>query len=495
MALNWGGFAQGFGNGLMIGNAIKGAIRENDIKNIREQGLAEAQSARQDALAQADKSVVESAAPTTGQVAPDRPEAYTQAVPTPPSFNPAAGGLTGGAPTTDAAPPAAQGLAPVTPPAATPNAATPAPNVPVAPEAPPAAPKPFMVGSQGFDTREQASAAARKNVGSEKDFFLKVAVPQITQKLTEMGEVDKADAWQKYADDQQTRKNMETWSQMARSAAAGNYEKAADHAFELYKHYDDGVTPISKELVKDDNGNVTGFNVKLKNDETGEERSQFIGTREITELGLSALSPPAMFEQMYRRQTAADSAAASARVKAQHDAATAARDLAKQGMIENRADKREAAKATAAAARDERQHGYKLEELTTAEGLKQANLGKAETVKVQAKIDLLQKNGYSPEQVKELLPGLMNVGEFKKGTSPEERRAMFTNELAKDPLFQQKSIEEQTKAVDALMSVAGAGQQPRRPQPAAPAAAPAATAPPAGKTPVFDTKTGQIVYR
>lgn len=497
MALNWGGFAQGLNSGMVLGSALKNAIKEDQINKVREQGLAEAQAARQDALTQADGSVVESAAPQTGQVAPDRPEAYTQAVPTPPvmtaqplnsspASSPAASGVPSNAvapaaPMVDAAP-AAQGLPP-------------AGNV-----EPPAAPKPFMVGQQGFDTRDAANKAARKSVGSEREFFLKVGVPQITQKLTEMGELDKADAWQRYAGEQQTQKNMETWAQMARSAQSGNFEKAADHAFDLYKQYDDGVTPVSKELVKDDQGNVTGFNVKLKTDATGEERSQFIGTREITEMGLSALSPPAMFEQMYKRQSAADAAGAQARVKSAHDAQTFQREVVKQGMIDNRVDKRQTAADAAKAVQAEREHGYRLEELTTAENLKQAGIGKAEQAKVQSHIDLLRNNGYSADEVKDMLPVIMKVGEFKKSTDPSERRAMIATELAKDPLFMRKSLDEKNKAVDDMMTVAGAGNSPRRASPAAkPSATSSAQAVPgpanAGKIQVWDSKTQSIIYR
>lgn len=503
MALNWGGFAgglaSGFNQGVNMGTTLKTLNRQREIEDLQKQAAADAQAARQAELDAASQNVVESVAPRTGQVAPDTATATTQAVPLPTvSTSPMASGMApavgsrlsgpasddGSAPAPSFTPAAAQGL-----PSAAP--AMPAPT-------PAATPKAFMVGDQGFDTREAATKAAQKNVGSPREFFVKVAAPQISQRLLDMGEVEKSQAWDQYAQQQQTQQNMETWGKMARAAAAGNYEKAADHAFELYKHYDDGVTPVSKEVVKDDKGNVTGFNITLKDDATGEKRAQFVGTREITELGLSALSPPAMFEQMYKRQSAADAAGAAARVKAAHDAQTFQREVVKQGMIDARQAARDTANNAAKKALAEAEHGYKLEQITAEGNIKLDNLKQGEKNKIQGQIDILKEQGYQPDEIKAMLPGLMKVGEFKKSTDPAERRAMITTELAKDPLFMRKSLEEKNKAVDDIMSVAGTPQEPRRP--AKPGAAPAATPTPAanpnaGKTPVYDTKTGQIVYR
>lgn len=526
-----GGLLQGAAQGMKLGQQIRTALDENEVRNVREQGLAEAKAAR-DAEVQAaviektglpmdkDQSV---ASPTSTDAKTEtvtNPKIESKPLPPPSDTTPAAIGASStpaSAPsaTTPASPvpeqatptaPAAAPAAPAIAPAAAPTAAAPAPAAPatspaasglpgVAPTAAPAAPAApagnFMVGDKSFATREEALKAADAKTPSVQDYFMKNAVPKIQQKYIEQGDMAKAEAWDKYAKDKTTQKNMETWAKAYRSAQVGDMTAAADHVFELYKGFDDGITPLSKETVKDKDGNVTGFNVRTRNDTTKEETTQFIGKDQLLEMGLSALSPPAMFEQAYKRNADAQKLKAVNAAKAQEDRMKAkdTRDLEilkQQGRsTEKQADRDNAI------------------ELATIKGqLDNAKIGQKVRAEAETKIEFLKRSGYSEDQINGMVPEIIGVGS-KKTTDPTERRAIVTTELAKDPLFVRKSAEDKSKAVDDVMGViygpgAGGATPSKRAAPAAsatPAAGGLPARPGAKGVPVLDTKTGQIIYR
>lgn len=527
--MNWGGFAGGFStgfqNGVKIGQTVGDAIKQKKIQDVREQGIAEAQAAQSKAIADLvkDNGVAPPMTPQQSQTVPVAPVEKIETRP----LEPVGTGATPGQPAgvTPTAPDAA--VTPASPSAVTPSAAAPStpptPAIPVpeaekslvTPTAPIVVPadaaagglpgkKRFSVGDASFDTREEAEAHAKKNAPTVMDFMAKTLVPKMTEAYVAQGDMDKAAAWEKWAEDRQSKTAMKEWAQAWRAASAGNIEKAADHVFNLYKTFDDGITPMGKEIVKDKQGSITGFNVRLKNDATGEERSQFIDKSALTEMGLSALSPPQMFEQAYKRKAEADQMAAKARI----EAATEARKEGAEVRKEGRAETREIAK-------DERQQNNAIE-LKTIEGqIKAANYGAEETAKVQAKVAMLKKSGIPEDRINDMMPAIIGIGEFKKDTSPTEARRMIYTELSKDRLFNSKTQEQKDKIIDDSMRVIYGRIPPKEGSqlpaaggiPPAPAtskresvgtigtpAAPAAGGTPKG-VPIFDVKTGQIIYR
>lgn len=521
------GFAQGFGNGVQMGNTFNNAMKQYKIDKVREQGMEEAKAARDSSISgmikdngigmgQSQDAPQASAQPgtQTGQTAPDTPEVQTFAVPTPPAVQsaPLAPPVMSPQDAADAAPARPQGLpvAPTVAPAAPPPApgiVPPAAAAPVASTAPtpdttgatspaavgtipPAAAaaqarKRFSVGDASFDTIEEARSHAEKSAPSVQDFFIKKAVPKISEAYLAQGDVEKADAWEKYAKERTTQKNMETWSKAWRAAQTGDLDTAANHVFELYKSFDDGVTPISKETVKDKDGNVTGFNVKLKVDGTGETRSQFIDRDTLLNMGMGALSPQGMFEQAYKQKQVAD----AARLSNAQKAADEQRKLQGQVTLQGQKD-------AASMEREKLKGQQRMEQISVEQGIKDASIGKAEKAKVTAKVEALRGAGYDEDTIKGMMPALVGAGEHKKTTDPTERRALIFSDLSKnDPKFARATPEEQNAKVEAAMKViySGGGSD------AAPAAAPGKptaptpTAPQARGVPVYDTKTGKTI--
>lgn len=478
--MNWGGFAGGLAQGVqggvsMIRN-LDGIIKERKVSEMRAQGMAEAQAAREAAINDSIKGGAPAAVNgLTGQPAevPAAAPAETQTTPS----NPA--GLD--RPSATAAPVAQSSAQPPTGSGAK-AVASEAP-APITPQSAPAQGLPFSVNGKGYATREEARAAAEKSTPGVMDFVGKPFIDRMQQVYLEQGNVEMADAWGKWAEDKQNKAAMKEWSSAFRAAQFGNFEKAADHVFNLYKQYDDGITPLSKETVKDKDGNITGFNVKLKNDKSGEEYSQFIDKKALTELGLSALSPPQMFEQQFKRQQQADQAAA---------------ELAK----ENRAFQRDIAKGDRKFEQEKQMEGIKagnaIEKMTIEKQLDAANASTKVKREVGAKVQALKDAGYTDEFINGVLPGIIGVGEYKKATSPEEaRRLAHSDRMKSDPMYGRKSADEQQKILDQDMKLIYGGVKPSSTQ--SPAAAgglpqPGSTQQKKG-VPFYDTKTNSIVYR
>lgn len=510
--MNWGGFAggfsQGFNNGVNMGKTIGDAIKQKKIEDVRAQGIAEATAMR-------DKEVADSVkdngagAPATEATQPTPANTQTESSATPVETYPVEAPKVESVPAGSypaAGDPMAAGQPIVAPTAAAPVAASPASPVALqgSPDAPKltspmearAAKKRYSVGDASFDTAEEAHAHAAKSAPSVMDFMGKTLVPRMQEAYIAQGDLEKADAWGKWSKDKKNEKKMEDWGAAFSAAQSGNFEKAAKHVFELYKSYDDGITPLSHETVKDKSGNVTGFNVRLKTDATGEERTQFIDKKTLTEMGLSALSPQAMFEQVYKAKAAADTLSAKAAIDAQNDERTAKRQEAADVRKDARQEAADIRRENRELGRAKVQHGYKLEELTTAEDLKAAGLVKGEEAKVQGKINVLAKNGVSPEAIKELIPHMVGGDSFKKATTQEEARRLLHTERVKDPMYSHKTPVEQAKIIEADMATiygTTAAAPGSKPVPASPAAAGLPMPKPKG-TPYL-TPDGKVVYR
>lgn len=502
--MNWGGFAggfaQGFNNGVSMGKTIDTVMKQKKIEDVRAQGIAEAQAARDAAI---DSSIQDTSGgnPAATMGVTGQPAATNQAPSTTPKMLPVAED----AMTADQ-PSAAKPIAPqdedrsitrrrvlAEQPSITPN--TPPATATAAPVAAQAG-LPFVVGGKGYATRQEARAAAEKAAPDVMQFMSKTLVPRMQQVYMEQGDIEKADAWGKWAEDRDNKAAMKEWAGAYRSAQIGNFEKAADHVFELYKRYDDGITPMSKETVKDNQGNVTGFNVRLKNDKTGEEYSQFIDKRSLTEMGLSALSPQAMFEQTFKRQTAADEAALKAAAEAAKDNRNFQQDIYKQDRNFGNQKTLKQMDVQAQAERDVRQQSNAIELKTIESQLQDANASSKVQREVGAKVQALRNAGYSDEFINGALPAILGVGEYKRATSPEEaRRLAFSDRMKSDPMFGRKSAEDQNRIIDQDMKIVfGGGSATQTPRTQAPAT-PAPAAPSRRGTPVYDPATGQIVYR
>lgn len=430
-----GAFADGFVRGVGLGKQLKGVRRENEAEEVREKAMEEARKARAEA-------VEAETARMTG-IGPQAPGAPGQ------STQPASNGV-------ETFPVGESGT----------------------PQQPAASNNPAATGLSGQSTMpaDNARKLAEAKVPSVIEFFQKQGVPKIAEMYLTQGDPGKAEAWQKWAKESKNQRSLATWAKAWRSSQLGDIEKAADHFFDLYKDLDDGVTPKSKEVVKDKDGNITGFNVVLHDDDTGEDRSMFIDRQQLLEAGLAALSPPQMFEAVWSRQQAIDKQRASA----QAEVGKTQLQLQKEIAVEN---------------------------------VKQRGRVELDQKKFDRNVQVLKESGYDEAFIRSVIPSLIGAdtsGPYRKGPSPQETvTKLHEKRMANDfsygrlpPEEQRKLIAKDMQMINELAQAYSASSQQSTSDtpssgatPAQPGSAPTSGNPAARGLPVLDRKTGQLIYR
>jgi hypothetical protein len=454
--MNWGGFAggfsQGFNNGVNIGKTLAEATKQKKIADLAKQGIVEATAARQ---ADIDKKITENlpqqeATPAKDvEVAPiETPQAQvSQITPQGETITPAS-------------------AAPTTPETITPQATTPPASVPQVAASEGIAPrKRFSVGGQEFDTREDAMKAAEKQVGSIQDYQTNTIFPKMQQFYMEQGDVATAQKYADFAESQRGKAAIKLHSQaLGQLMFGGDVDKGIKMLGDYYnKFIDDGVDFVGGKANADGTYTVT---TKTKGGKTNEVQ---VDKKQI--MAMAMAYDPSKLVQMGMDQVKSEEATRS--------------EIAK----ENRAEARDNRKS----ARDQ---ANKIEYKTIEVQLEAANASSKVKREVNAKVEFLRNAGYSDAFINEALPGIIGIGDYKKKTSPEEaRRLAFSDRMKNDMTFSRKSPEDQQKLLDQDMKLIYGGVDPKT-APANPAAQGLPTQPPKqGGIPVFDTKTGKIIYK
>jgi hypothetical protein len=427
------GFANGMNSGLLTGQRLAEMYEQKQIADVRAQGLAEAKAMQAAAAPKIQDLGDEQNLTSNPQMSRD-PNAQPEPVNTSlQQFqNNAQAQQDGGPGSMPVAPPQAQdtntlsdkplasaapGTAPRDPDAA-PAFANGLPQTPR---------KRFNVDGQEFDTQEEAAAHVKKSTPALHTFFKDTLIPKMTDALIAQGKPEQAAAWQKYADEDQTRTNMATWGKAIRLAQFGDHSGAAEELFKLHPHFDDGYEVVKSEPTKGPNG-ADGFTMIVKGPD-GKEEKMYQDAQTITEIGLSQLSPIEMFNKRFARQTQADVLKAKEAIDVRNDGRTADRQLANAKERDAAAEKRQAAKIDADKARDEQRGKDKMEQIEKAYKLRAQN--DADRIKA--------------------------AGVFRKGTSPEETRKQVYLTLARDPMFSLASPDEQNDRIERAISQINAG--------------------------------------
>lgn len=360
--MNWGGFASGltngFNNGVQMGKTVGDLLREGRLQTLREEGLAEANAAR---TQQINSSVTEAEQPTAAPTSGTATEATTP--PEAPKTEPTAPAVSAASPT--ASPDAASAntaASSVQSPPAKAEASDPATTAAVvqptasqkavasgmpAEKAPEVKQKPsgrFSVkGLEGktFDTREEAMAEAEKLAPSASDLFLKNAVPKMVEAYIANGDIEKAKAFQDFADGHNGKRLMKDW---AAAFTAPDFDTAVSRFGKFYTdHIDDGVDFTGHKMKVNADGTKVAV-VTLKNKATGKETDMELTRDKMLALAGQA-NPQKLFELEQSRTTAAEKAKLEAKIKAQQRSADNSDKMELEGYKQDRLDQREQRKS------------------------------------------------------------------------------------------------------------------------------------------------------
>lgn len=456
-----GNFGGGFAQGVKTGKTLSDMIKEGKLQDMREKGLAEASSAREQAINDLikDKGVSgqpATDAPTSGPVDTSTPKVETapapDAVETRPlpdvaqTLKPAVGasseGNEGEAEAMAAQDKAQAAKAAPAPSVSTqttaPVQATPDTKAAASPQQTTAATgvtgnvpgqAGFWVNGQRYDTREQARAAAEKAVPSSTELFMKNAVPKMAEAYIANGEPEKAKAWTDYADSVTGKRAIKDW---AAAYTAPDFDTAATRFGKYYSdHINDGVDYTGHKMKVNADGTQVAV-VTLKDKASGKTMEMEMTREKMLALG-SANNPQKLFEMEQAKQSAAEKLKFEYLIK-------------QQGRRADMEDKKELER-------------YKADVNSDRESNKV-------NAKIDAQVSSLRDAGYSDAEIKKMMPAIVGAGEHKKTTDPAERRALIASDLLKnDPTFARKSKDEQNKRIDDMMGVIY-GDQKAEPAPA-----------------------------
>ncbi len=163
------------------------------------------------------------------------------------------------------------------------------------------APNPGIVGD-GMPvktTKQQRERAAT----SFLDHYVKVSAPKIIEHYVKTGQIEKAQAFEEFVQSRSAQDGMQGWARAVHAASIGDDEGFADGLADAYNatdYFDDGYSVVREdtEFTRDEQGNITGARVKIKNNETGQTFDQvFDGVDDIYRFGIGLLSPEAVFER------------------------------------------------------------------------------------------------------------------------------------------------------------------------------------------------------
>lgn len=485
-----GGFAQGLDTSMRIGKNIRDLIKETKLQELREKGMAEAEAQRaksvQDMIK--EQGVQATDAPTSGPIdtsmptvetpqtaqqvsassptaSPDAASAKTAAASMAPA-SPAA--VSAASPTANPDPAGAATAAASGAPGAAPAQAEPATTATVQPTPAqtsqaqlvqatpqqaaaaagvPGATKPpkFFVNGIGYETREQAMAAANREAPSAMDLFMKNAAPQIAQQYLVNGDPATAKAWTDYAESQTGKRAIKDW---AAAYSAPDFDTAVTRFGKYYTdHINDGVDYTGHKMLTKEDGTQVAV-VTLKDKATGKTTEMELTREKMIALG-GANNPQKLFEMEQAKQREAEKIKLEAQLKAKERREKTQDTLVVEGYKADRQDKREGIKQDRL---DQR------ERIKASLGMEEAK-GKAQ-IGINTKIDALIGAGYGEEEIKKMMPAIVGAGEHKRTTDPTERRALIASDLVKnDPSFSRQTPEQQNKKIDDLMGVIYGGEK------------------------------------
>lgn len=298
----------------------------------------------------------------------------------------------------------------------------------------------YEVDGKQFASPEAARGQAERGMGSVMDYFMRDAAPKIGETFLAQGNIEKAEAWNQWISDSQTRRGMEHWASALRAAQMGDTKGFVDSITQAYNspgYADDGVNVKSHRV--NDSGSIT-----MVFERDGEEFEQtFEGTEDLQQMAIGLLSPNNAFE-ITRAQA---QSAAEARAKAAQDDLKFQRDLQ----------------------RDQMRHGQSLEQDTHRSNLRQLEGSEGLRQKVNEATGVLREWGYSDDEISAMIPRIIGSDSNRQQISDRDLRLRIVESFSGDRRFSALSPEDQERRINEMVElVRGADDDtPRARNPAA----------------------------
>jgi len=190
-------------------------------------------------------------------------------------------------------------------------------------------------GVVGPGTKKVNPADEERASKNFMDHYVKNAIPKVVDYYLSQGNIEKAEAFQTWADSRKVKGQMKSWSKAIWAITNGDEQRFIDHMSDTYNAIDDGLS-IDREKTKfihDDQGNIIGGQLAVVNDETGEVTIQeFDDQQDVVEMAIYSLAPEQTFEYLF----SLSQQAREMRIEAAKSGQIGRKDMAK--MIADEAD-------------------------------------------------------------------------------------------------------------------------------------------------------------
>ncbi len=335
------------------------------------------------------------------------------------------------------------------------------------------------VAQQGMNDARSATDGQIDNV---MNYYKQNTVPKLQQYWMENGDMDKADRFGKWIEDDNTKQGMKYGAAMLRSAQLGDADGVAENMVKLYNqpgYFQDGMSAESAQIIRDDKGNATGMKVVLKNDKTGETTDHtFNNMNDVYDLATQFAAPDKVFSHIEQQRAQAD------KIK-----------------ISNAQQQQKWNQTVAGKQIDQ---NYRLEAQNNQSQLRQAeNASKAkaggsnsESAKIQARISAFKSAGKSDDWINANMTQIVGIeNKSRPVTSRMDDYIKLQSETNRSfaKLSQDEQMKQALKYITEQDKMTGDMQNGTTGLPAA--TTPTTSGSNQGGTPYFDTKTGQIIMR
>ncbi len=164
--------------------------------------------------------------------------------------------------------------------------------------------------------------SGQTDVGDLDSYYQKEAIPTIKNHFMETGDVQKANMWEKWNDQEKTKANVKKYTSLITAYRNGDTDTVLKGIKDLYNDNDyiqDGYKAKNVTIDKDKDGNQTGYTVEYEDSE-GKTRKQSYTGDDMIEQALTQLDPMKAFQSHLERRDAADKVQGELmKISAQHD--------------------------------------------------------------------------------------------------------------------------------------------------------------------------------
>lgn len=272
----------------------------------------------------------------------------------------------------------------------------------------------YKVDGKDFNNPQQARVQAERGQGSVMDYFMRDAAPKIGETFLAQGNIEKAEAWNQWISDSQTRRGMEHWASALRAAQMGDNKGFVDAITQAYNspgYADDGLSVKSHRI--NDGGSIT---IIFERD--GEEFEQtFENTEDLQQMAIGLLSPNNAFEI-------------------------------------TRAQAQSAAEARAKAALEDKKFQQGLAQDTHRQNLRDRSDANKEGRKQQQAITTLRAWGFTQDEIRDLIPRILGISDTRAQISETDLRVKVMETLSRNnPRFSRMEAEDRERMIDEMTEI------------------------------------------